>query len=87
MGVLSMKVGQQGMELTTHIHLVPKSRIGGDKSHLPYMRSKHALGTTTPFTLNKLQLQLQFSVDTIPCLQETQIPPPLSQELSNLAFD
>jgi hypothetical protein len=51
MGVLSMKVGQQqGMKLTTHIHLVPKSRIGGDKSQLPCMPSKHAFGTTICFT-------------------------------------
>jgi hypothetical protein len=50
MRVLSLKVGQQGMKLTAHIHLVPKSRIGGDKSHLPFMPSKHAFGTTTPFT-------------------------------------
>jgi hypothetical protein len=36
-GVLSLKVGQQqGMKLATHIHLVPKSRNGGDKSQLPY---------------------------------------------------
>jgi hypothetical protein len=55
MGVLSLKVGQQGMKLTTHIHLVPKSRIGGDKSHLPYMPSKHALGITIPFTFHPEQ--------------------------------
>jgi hypothetical protein len=49
-GVLSLKVGQQGMKLTTHIHLVSKSRTGGDKPQLPYKPSKHALGTTIPFT-------------------------------------
>lgn len=86
MRVLSLKVGQHGMKLTTHIHLVPESRIGGDKSHLPYMPSKHAFRTTIPlpFTLNKLQL---LNVDTIPCLQETQSSPLLSQEPSNHASD
>jgi len=55
MGVLSLKVGQQGMKLTTHIHLVSKSRIGGDKSHLPYLPSKHALGTTISFSFHPEQ--------------------------------
>jgi hypothetical protein len=63
MGVLSLKVGQQGMKLTTHIHLVSKLRIGGDKSHLPYLPSKHALYLLA-FTPNKLQF---LSVVTIPC--------------------
>jgi len=50
---LSYSMANEGsLKLATHIHLVPKSRIGGDKSHLPYMPSKHAFGTTTtiPFT-------------------------------------
>lgn len=72
------------MKPIAHIHLVPKSRNGGDISQLPCMPAKHALGTTIPFTLNKLHL---LGVDTIPCLQEAQSSPPLSQEPSNLAFD
>jgi len=55
MRVLSLKVGQQGTRLTTHIHLVPKSRIDGDKSHRPCMPSKHAFGTTIPFTFHPEQ--------------------------------